>query len=155
MFGLSNSAGYAILALSCLEKNKGGWILAKEIGDTTTIPRPYLLKILRVLLRAGLIQTKRGYRGGFQLKKPAAQISLWQIAKVIDGSEFLNRCMLGLADCRDERACPTHEFWSEERPKIERVLRETTLADIAEFEWKWRYGKRGAARPLRGGRRHR
>ena len=127
-------------------------MLAKEIGDATTIPRPYLLKILQILLRMGLIQTKRGYRGGFRLAKPAGQISLWEIAEAIDGKEFLTRCLLGLADCRDERACPTHEFWSKERPKIERIFRETMLTDIAEFEWKWRYGEPGAARPMRGRR---
>ena len=65
MFGLSNTSGYGILALSCLVMHPDQWVLAQQITETTSVPKPYLLKILNLLAEAKLIEAKRGYRGDF------------------------------------------------------------------------------------------
>ena len=144
MFGLSNTSGYGILALSCLVMHPDQWVLAQQITETTSVPKPYLLKILNLLAEAKLIEAKRGYRGGFRLARPATEISLWEIAEAIEGPHLLARCLLGLADCRDDRACPTHDFWREERRRIEKQLHVINLAQIADFEWKWHYRREKA-----------
>ena len=134
MLALSQTTGYAILALSCLEESKGALMLAQDIARYTGIPLPYLSKILHSLGQSGLIHGKRGYRGGFVLAHPASRITLMDIVEAVDGHKWEPRCLLGLEECSDERACPTHEFWKVERQRIEDELRRITLHEVARFE---------------------
>ncbi len=132
MLSLSQTAGYAILALSCLDGER--WVLAQELAERTAVPKPYLSKILHSLARAQVILAKRGYRGGFRLGRPADQISLLDIVEAVDGTAWIGRCLLGLDRCSDERACPTHEFWKHERARIHDLLQKISLHHVAEFE---------------------
>lgn len=131
---LTVRTGYAILALACLHGQDDRWVLAQEIASRTDIPKPYLHKILHALGKAGVIQTKRGYRGGMSLSKPADEINLFELVQAVEGSAWMNRCLLGLAECSEERACPTHEFWAGQRKLIEEKLKSISLAHVAEFE---------------------
>ncbi len=133
MLSLSQTTGYAVLALGCLEECGGRLVLARDIAACTGIPLPYLSKLLHTLRGRGLIHGKRGYRGGFSLSRPAARISLAEVAEAVEGPQWLPDCLLGLTDCTPEVLCPTYAFWKVERKKIERELRRTTLADVAAF----------------------
>ena len=134
MLALSQTTGYAILALSCLDGCRDRWVLAKDISECTGIPLPYLSKLLHALNGSGLVRAKRGYRGGFQLAKPAEEVSLLDVSEAVEGRQWIHRCLLGLEDCSDARACPAHEFWREQRARIGEKLRQLTLRDVAEFE---------------------
>jgi Rrf2 family protein len=135
MLSLSQTTGYAILALSCLEMGDGeNWILARDVAACTGIPKPYLSKILHSLQGSGLIRAKRGYRGGFALARPSSGISLVQIAEAVEGGAVFGCCLLGLAGCSEDRPCPAHGFWSAERERIRKMLARTTLRDVARFE---------------------
>jgi len=132
MLCLSQTAGYGILALSCLDQEQ--WVLTQHIADRTGVPKAYLAKILHLLARARLILAKRGYRGGFRLAREAEQISLLDIVESVDGASWIGGCLLGLEECTDERACPTHEFWKKERGRIRACLERISLRDVAKFE---------------------
>lgn len=134
MFSFSQTTGYAILALSCLEAHQNHWVVAKEIAARTGIPLPYLSKILHSLGRSGLIKAKRGYGGGFQLARPASSISLLEIAEAIEGAHLLPQCLLGLHECCDLDHCPTHAFWREQKLRIVTELRRITLDQAAKSE---------------------
>jgi Rrf2 family transcriptional regulator, iron-sulfur cluster assembly transcription factor len=136
MLALPQTVGHAILALSCLEScSTNGFRLAKDVAACTQIPLPYLSKILHTLGRSGLVAAKRGYRGGFSLTRPAGDISLREVTEAIDPKAVEKRCLLGLAVCTDERACPAHARWSVERQRLEDILERLTIADVAAFEW--------------------
>lgn len=134
MLSLSQTTGYAVLALSCLRQCGCDLVLAKDIAECTGIPLPYLLKLLHAMGKADLVIAKRGYRGGFALARPAEEISLMDVAEAVDGQAWLPKCLLGLDDCSDKRQCPTHDFWKIHRQKIEAELRQTTVKDVADFE---------------------
>jgi Rrf2 family protein len=131
---LSQSAGYAILALSCLDDPGGEPILVQDVAVWIGAPGPYLSKVFHALGKAQLVATKRGRNGGVILMRPAREITLDSISAAMDGEEWQASCLLGLATCSDERACPVHTFWSEERKRILAELQHTTLADVARFE---------------------
>jgi Rrf2 family transcriptional regulator, iron-sulfur cluster assembly transcription factor len=133
MLSLSQTTGYAILALGFLQECGGRLVLAKDINSSTGIPLPYLSKILNALARTGLIVGKRGYQGGFSLSRPADEISLFDVAEAVEGHDWLPTCMLGLSDCTAKPLCPTHAFWMAERAKIEKELRRMTLTDVSCF----------------------
>lgn len=134
MLTLSRTAGYAILALSCLVDAGGRWVLVREIASRVKLPAPYLAKILHALAKMGVVKAKRGYRGGFMLARPAEKISIEEIVEVIEGHGWLDGCMLGFTQCTDERACPAHALCKAERATIKTFLFRLTLKDVADFE---------------------
>lgn len=134
MLPLSQSAGYAVLAMSCLEDPGGQPVLVQDVAAWTGAPGPYLAKIFSALARGGLVVGKRGNQGGVILARPAREITLSELAEVLDGSGWRANCLLGLVECSDERACPVHAFWKTEREKIHDELSAVTLADVARFE---------------------
>jgi Rrf2 family protein len=89
MLSLSQTSGHAILALSCLCETAGRFVLAKDIAACTGVSLPYLSKVLDAMRRTGLIEGKRGYRGGFGLARPAAEISRLHVAEAVDGQRNL------------------------------------------------------------------
>lgn len=137
MLSLSQTTGYAIKAMSFLEGPGGKPKLMRDVARLASVPGPYLAKRMQDLVGSGLVLTKRGHRGGLLLARPPEQISLLEISEAVENRVWLEGCLLGLEQCSDKRACPTHAFWKKTRGKIEQHLRETTLAEVAQFEKTW------------------
>lgn len=138
---LTQAVGYAATALGYVAAAGGKSVLVKEIADACDIPGPYLSKIVHTLGRSGIVSTQRGIGGGVTLAKPANEISLFQLCEALGDPIVLSRCMLGTAACSDERACPAHKFWVAHRTEQAAFLKETSIADIAAFETRRRWGK--------------
>jgi Rrf2 family protein len=82
----SRSTGYALLAVGYIAKHQGkNIVLSHTISEEYDIPLEYLLKILQQLVRANVLRSKRGPRGGFTLAKPASKITMLQIIEAVDG----------------------------------------------------------------------
>jgi len=131
---LSQTAEYALRA--CLELARRGDaepVRVDDIARTLDVPRNYLSKILHELGRAGLLDSTRGPRGGFQLASPPEKITLARIVGHFD-PEFLSeegRCILGRMRCSDRDPCAAHHSWKDVAVKMQAFFRGTTLADLA------------------------
>lgn len=83
---ISRSTGYALVAVGYIAQNyKEGAVLAARISKEYSIPLEYLLKILQQLVRANVLRSKRGPRGGFFLARPAESITLLEVIEAVDG----------------------------------------------------------------------
>ena len=83
---VSRSTGYALLAVGYIAKNQGdGVVLSQNVSNQYDIPLEYLLKILQQLVRANVLRSKRGPRGGFSLAKPTRKITMLEIIEAVDG----------------------------------------------------------------------
>ena len=89
---VSRSTGYAVLAVCYIAKNQGpgsgsgsGVVLSQSVSREYDIPLEYLLKILQQLVRANVLRSKRGPRGGFSLAKPTNKITMLEIIEAVDG----------------------------------------------------------------------
>jgi len=83
---ISRSTGYGLLAAGYIARNqKEGIILSQTISKKYNIPLEYLLKILQQLVRANILRSKRGPRGGFVLSKSASKVTLLEIIEAVDG----------------------------------------------------------------------
>ena len=83
---ISRSTGYALLAVGYLAQHqKQRIILSQDISKKYNIPLEYLLKILQQLVKANILRSKRGPRGGFSLARPIKKISLLQVIEAVDG----------------------------------------------------------------------
>lgn len=134
MLSLTQTTGYAVRALGCLADTGSRFEMARQVADCTGIPLPYLSKVLNALAKAGLVEAKRGYQGGFRLRRPAGSISLLEVADAVEGPGWRSTCLLSLESCHDEDPCPAHAFWSGLRLQIEAELDRLKVRDMAEFE---------------------
>ena len=83
---VSRSTGYALLAVGYIARKKDKKIiLSQSISKEYDIPLEYLLKILQQLVRASVLRSKRGPRGGFSLAQPIKKITMLQIIEAVDG----------------------------------------------------------------------
>ncbi|MBN1818225.1 MAG: Rrf2 family transcriptional regulator [Sedimentisphaerales bacterium] len=83
---LSMSTGYGMIAAAHVAKNsKDGPVLASTIAKEYGIPTEYLLKIMQQLVRAQILRSKRGPRGGFTMAKPAKDITMLEIIEAVNG----------------------------------------------------------------------
>ena len=83
---LSRSAGYGMIGVAYIaQQGREDPVLAAEISREYKIPIHYLLKIMQQLVKAGILRSKRGPRGGFTLAKPAAEITLLEIIESVGG----------------------------------------------------------------------
>ena len=83
---ISRSTGYALLAVGYIAKHhQEGIILSQDISKEYGIPLEYLLKILQQLVRANILHSKRGPRGGFSLAKSTNKISVLDVIEAVDG----------------------------------------------------------------------
>ncbi|MDX1640401.1 MAG: Rrf2 family transcriptional regulator [Balneolaceae bacterium] len=128
---ISQGAQYAISAIIAISKHTGdGAVSASDLSKSLDCPAAYLSQILAKLKEPGILHSRRGLNGGVYLAKPIAQISMMDVIAAIDGTEFFDKCFMGINGCGHIEPCPFHEFWSVERKKIEQWLRSTTFESI-------------------------
>ncbi len=131
---LSHTTGYAILALGFVGSRPDQWVQAQDIADNTGLPKPYLSKILHAMGKAGLLKTKRGYRGGVRLSRPADEVSLRDVAAAVTAPDQQPQCVLGMKECSEEKSCPMHGFWKQMRQQLTQQLSQLTLAQVASYQ---------------------
>ena len=129
---ISRSTGYALLAVGYIARHKEqGIILSQSISEEYNIPSEYLLKILQQLVRANVLRSKRGPRGGFTLAKPAKKITLLQIVEAVEGPMISH---LNLTEqAREEKFGVKAERVCEKAiAQAKRVFEKAKLADLLE-----------------------
>lgn len=130
MLPLSQTTGYALRAMRCLQEPGGQPVLVEAVADYTGIPRSYLSKLVHKLAKCGLVTARRGHHGGVVLAKPSTEITLEDLSEAIDGVAWRTRCLMGLAGCTEETPCVLHEYWKQTLQEILVRLRSVTLADM-------------------------
>jgi Rrf2 family iron-sulfur cluster assembly transcriptional regulator len=127
----SRPCEYAIRALTHMAARPAEISSAMEIARTEDIPLPVLSKVLQELVRKGLLESRRGPGGGFQLSRRPGLITLRDIVAAIDGLDHFMDCVAGLKVCSDEAPCPLHKTWSGMRTQILSSLETTNLAQMS------------------------
>lgn len=128
---LPQTAEYALRAMAWLSlQPMGTAVRAKDLSEFTEIPLPYLSKILRRLVVAGLLDSQRGHGGGFVLARPPAEISFGQVLDAVDAAPTSGKCAFGWGRCDAVHPCPLHGRWSELQVHVRHWATRTTLADL-------------------------
>lgn len=132
---ITKSGIYGVRAMLALAKLPPGESAgASRIADCVEVPQSYLSKLLQILVREGLVQSQRGVGGGFQLARRAGAISLFDIVESLERIDRWEGCFLGNAVCSDQSPCALHHHWTKVQKSYLKMLRETSLADVAERE---------------------
>src|SRR5689334_8673752 len=104
---ISQTAEYALRAITHLAFNAGAPQTNKQIAESTRVPMPYLSKVLQAMTRAGLVHSHRGLHGGFTLARSAARVSVFEVIEAVDPLQRIRTCPLGLA-AHGVNLCPLH-----------------------------------------------
>ncbi len=92
MFSLSSKGNYGIAAILELAANYGNGLLQlKDIAQQRKIPKHYLVQLLNGLLKAGLVRSVRGNKGGYELNHDPANVSFLKVLEMLEGEIELEK----------------------------------------------------------------
>lgn len=133
---LNQTARYALRIVSQLAAGPGEPVRAVDLTETVNVPPHYLAKVLRRLVRAGILLSRKGHGGGFVLARPAEQVTVRSILEAVDALPDRD-CLFGWEECTPKTPCPLHDFWQQAQERF--------------FDWAENatFGPSGAARTSR------
>jgi len=145
---MTTASEYACLALLAIGDSGGEWCKRQEVVARYDIPVSYLEQILRRLTTAGIVVSRRGAEGGFRLAKPAAEIAIADVVRVVDGplapTRSVSRYFYQPGPLEASSAFQT--LFRRVRDAVAEILEKTTLEDILDQE---RHARRTAPRTRR------
>jgi Rrf2 family protein len=103
-------------------------------------------KILKALVREGLLASSRGAQGGYRLAKAPAEVSVADVITALEGPIFLTDCLAeARCTCQLEAQCPCSGAWQHVNRVLVSTLQGVTLADLSKGTFGIRQPSRVAA----------
>lgn len=118
----------AIIYLACQQDGKITFV--NEIARDQLIPVNFLFKILRKMVKAGIVKSYRGPHGGYILAKDPSEITFLEVIEAIDGPLLVNRCLSIETQCMLERSCKMLNAWQRIQVHMKSELSSLTIADL-------------------------
>jgi FeS assembly SUF system regulator len=129
---LSKLADYGIVMVTNMARHPERQHNATEIATESHIPQPMASKILKALVRSGLLVSHRGAKGGYGLARAAGAITVADVIKALDGPIALTACIEdGPGECDIEWVCPARANWQRINDAIRHALDGITMAEMA------------------------
>ena len=138
---ISTRGRYALRMMADLAlQEKGKYIALKDIADRQNISKKYLEQIIPILNRAGLLQTVRGFQGGYRLSREPDEYTVGEILRSTEGSLSPVACLAdGSNECPEREHCLTLPLWMGLKKTVDDYLDGITLQDLIDM-----YNKSGA-----------
>ncbi|MDL2219467.1 Rrf2 family transcriptional regulator [Ruminococcaceae bacterium OttesenSCG-928-O06] len=131
---ITQEADYAVRIVYCLAKcacRKD----ARSISEEVCVTLRFSLKILGKLSAAGIVNSFKGNKGGYELARPAAEITLKDVLSAVEGPYVLSRC---ISDCNCSRgahdSCTFQRAFSRISDSINQQLGDVSFAGLLEDE---------------------
>lgn len=133
----SSRAHYGLRVMVALAQAYGrGPIALTEIAKVEELSLGYLEQLVARLRRAGLVESTRGIRGGYQLAADPSQLTIGEILRALEGPIALVDCASEVPNpgyCHRENCCPSRLLWQRIRDTVAEVVDSTTLADLCQL----------------------
>ncbi|NLN07545.1 MAG: Rrf2 family transcriptional regulator [Firmicutes bacterium] len=137
---LSTKGRYGIRAMFDLALYGGeNAITLKSVAQREHISEKYLEHLFSSLKKAGLIHSVRGAQGGYRLARPASEITIGDIIRVLEGPVAPTDCVIeenGDAVCERSNDCVMRTIWRRVRDAVNEILDGITLEEIVEEQRK-------------------
>jgi FeS assembly SUF system regulator len=134
MLRISKLTDYGTVILAALAAQPGERHTATEVAERTHIALPTVSKLLKSLQRGGLVLSVRGSHGGYQLARPAQEISAAAILDAIEGPIALTECSTDHSTCCIATTCRVGHAWQRVNGAIRRALNDVSLAQLAGLD---------------------
>jgi Rrf2 family protein len=146
----STRAEYGVRVMIALGlRNDVGPVPLSEIAAAERLPLPYLEHLVADLRKGGILRSTRGAHGGYELARPAKEITMAEVVGALEGSVAPMQCfsepgsgrVLCNRDLEGFDHCATRLLWTRVQGGVLRALEQTTLAELVEF------AERGTTKP--------
>jgi Rrf2 family protein len=133
MLRLSKKADYALIAMKHLAQRQdgGGSSSAREISEAYAIPLELLAKVLQRLVRARLLASAQGTRGGYRLGRAALSISVADVIEAVDGPVTVTACSPDDHTCEQFGSCSIRDPLWKIKSRIVDALATVSVAELA------------------------
>jgi Rrf2 family iron-sulfur cluster assembly transcriptional regulator len=127
---LTTKGRFAVTAMIDVALNgTRGPVTLAAVSERQRISLSYLEQLFGKLRRHGLVESVRGPGGGYNLARPADQVSVADVILAVDEPIDATQCG-GRENCHDDRRCMTHDLWAALNAHIFSFLRSVTLAQL-------------------------
>jgi FeS assembly SUF system regulator len=130
MLRISKLTDYGTLILAQLPLTGCGVSSAGHVAGSTHLAQPTVSKLLKALVRAGLVVSTRGAQGGYALARPAQDITAAQIIDALEGPVAITECSSASGHCGLESICRVGHAWQKINQGIRNALTQVSLADL-------------------------
>lgn len=128
---ISTKGRYALRLLADLaEHDNEGYVALKDVAKRQEISKKYLELIVPVFVKKGILQTNRGYMGGYKLTVPPEEITVGAVLRLTEATYAPVTCLEEGAHCPRGEFCPTMPVWKGLYKVINDYLDGVTLRDI-------------------------
>jgi FeS assembly SUF system regulator len=129
MLRIGKLADYGLLIADCLASDPEQ-MTTEAIIQQTGLPDATVRKLLRLLVDAGLVSSRRGLKGGYRLSREANRISVAELISAVEGPIGLTECSQPDDHCSLSPGCGQRANWNVINDLISRQLATITLADM-------------------------
>lgn len=126
---LSQTTEYALRAVVHLASLSPQPQTTNQISEATMVPRAYLAKVVQALVRAGILHSQRGVKGGVLLARSLDELTMLDVVNAVDPIQRIHSCPLGLP-AHGVRLCPLHARLDKALCMVEKAFADSTLAEI-------------------------
>jgi len=129
---LTRAADYAVrvmIHLASLPQDQRS--LLPALAKATDVPSSFLSKVLQTLGRAGMVSSRRGQQGGFEILPRGRAATVREVVEAVDGPISLNVCLIHGKGCERKSWCPAHLVWNDAQAAMLKVLNASVIADLA------------------------
>lgn len=130
MLRISKLTDYATVVMAALAERPGERLPASRLAEITRLETPTVAKVLKALAAGDLVVSTRGVQGGYQLARPAADISVAAVIRAMEGPIALTECSLESGICSHEPKCRLRGNWQRIGQAVESVLERLSIVDI-------------------------
>ena len=116
--------------LTIASKDRGSVASARPLSEEAGVPYELARGPLSRLAEAGLLNSHRGRAGGFDLARPASEITIGEILGVAGEDLALNVCIVDPENCSSSSFCPMHPVWAAASDMLRGYLGEMSLAEV-------------------------
>jgi Rrf2 family protein len=138
---ISTKGRYALRLLVDLAQHEdNGFITLKDIASRQNISKKYLEQIVPVLNKANIVQSNRGFQGGYRLAKHPQEITVYDVLTATEGSLSCVTCLDAPTNtCPRKQDCTTLFVWEGLNQVINNYLKSISLLDILNHEQSFDY----------------
>ncbi|MCL4522947.1 MAG: Rrf2 family transcriptional regulator [Acidobacteria bacterium] len=131
---ISAKGEYAAKAVLYLSLRYPNVVTIQEVAAQHRIPTKYLEHILLSLKQAGVLESRRGVKGGYRLAKSPAHVTMGEVLSVVDGKFSQSSCSevrpKGGYACPESDSCGLKQVWQDVQNAVDKILFETTFDDL-------------------------
>jgi FeS assembly SUF system regulator len=131
MIRITKQTDYGIVLLTQMALAPQRQFNAPELAAEASLPLPMVSKILKQLVREGLLTSHRGVKGGYSLARPSDEISVAELIAALEGPIALTECISVEGDCSHEPVCKVRSNWQRINGAVRSALEGISLSEMA------------------------